>query len=71
MEYLYTQSGFTFNPKDEQLEDKIDEGFCEGEGSGEQPTHSEDLATVACPADMESDDEVRIYSMCFCLCIST
>lgn len=60
MEYLYAQSGFTFDTKDEELEVKIDEGFCEGEENSEQVTaHSEDLATVACPTDLESDDEVQ------------
>ena len=61
VEYLYAQSGFTFDPNDEELDVKIDEGFCEGVESGEQVTaHSEELATIACPADMESDDEVQL-----------
>lgn len=61
VEYLYAQSGFMFHPKDEELEEKIDEGFCDGEEveNDEQAitvTHSEDMATVALLTDIESDD---------------
>lgn len=56
VEYLYAQSGYMFNPKDEELEEKTDKGFCEeGAGSGEQVTttaHSEDMATVAPPSEV-------------------
>ena len=50
-----------FDPKNEELEQKIDEGFGEEvvENSVEVDLHAENLATVAPPSDSESD-EVRI-----------
>ena len=60
VEYLYAQSGFTF-PDDEELGRNIDEGFCEELESSEQVTgQSEEWATIASPADLESDDEVQL-----------
>lgn len=57
VEYLYAQSGFTF-PDDEELDKNIDEGFCEELESSEQVTgHPEEWATIASPADLESDDD--------------
>ena len=57
----YSQTGFMFDPKNEELEEKIDEGFGEEvlENSVEVDLHAENLATVAPPSDSESD-EVRI-----------
>ena len=62
--YLYAQSGFIFDPKDEDLNEKIDdidEGFMDGEHELEMTNdYSEDMTTVACPTVMDSDDdEVR------------
>jgi hypothetical protein len=62
VEYLYTQSGLTFQPTSVcDLVSEIDEGFGEEE---EESTESEsaytDDATVALPPDSDSEDEVRI-----------
>ena len=67
VEYLYTQTGFMFNPKNEDLEEKIDEGFGDEvlENSVEVDMHAENLATVAPPSDLESD-EVRISILRMC-----
>jgi len=63
VEYLYEQTGFMFPRKEDDLDAEIDEGFDDNmdmDVEEEETSHSEDMATVALPTDLESEeDEVR------------
>ena len=61
MEYLYTQSGMTFQPMSEHdLASEIDEGFSEEVELTESGAVNIDDAPVAIPPDSDSEDEVSI-----------
>ena len=63
VEYLYSQSGYTLSPKEEELDKEIDEGF--GDVSEEDTVSqttlmaSESDITVAPPDDSNSDSDVE------------
>ena len=66
VEYLYTQSGMTFQPISEHdLASEIDEGFSEGVELTEFEAVNIDDVPVAIPPDSNSEDEVSITGAMF------
>ena len=61
VEYLYSQSGYTLSPKEEELDKEIDEGFGDisVEDTAAMPSllASESDVTIAPPDDPDSDGD--------------
>lgn len=62
VEYLYSQSGYTLSPKEEELDKEIDEGFDDmsEEDLASPPTVmiSESDVTIAAPDDPDGDGDI-------------
>ena len=48
VEYLYSQSGISFCPKDDDLESQIDEGFADIDEVLDMPTDTDDITACSC-----------------------